>query len=175
MRTSAHFIHVVFALVFISCTNTASTQPTPTSIIATLTPTHDVSADIAAEIRAYQTRWRDANIRHYRYQLTVSCFCPMNAVMPITIEVNNDVVTSITDARGVPVSPDDAGSGFFLKYTTISRIYAELTSSWFSTADKLSVTYDSTYPVPATISADFIAMAVDDELYVGVSGFTPRE
>jgi hypothetical protein len=85
------------------------------------------------------------------------------------------VVTSITDARGVPVSPDDAGSGFFLKYTTISRIYAELTSSWFSTADKLSVTYDSTYPVPATISADFIAMAVDDELYVGVSGFTPRE
>jgi hypothetical protein len=175
MRTSAHFIHIVCALVLISCANTAAVQPTPTIAVATHTPTRAVAADMVAEIRTYQTRWNDANITHYRFQLMVGCFCPMNAVMPITIEVDNDGVTSITDARGVPVAPDDAGSGFFRKYTTIDGIYDALTSAQFRDAETLTVTYDATYPVPATVSADFIEMAVDDEVYVEVSGFTPQE
>jgi hypothetical protein len=37
------------------------------------------------------------------------------------------------------------------------------------------VTYDSTYGFPSEMSADFIEMAVDDELYLSVSGFTPLE
>jgi hypothetical protein len=78
----------------------------------------------------------------------------------------------VVDANGAVVDQDNPGNDFFLQYTTIDRIYAELTSARFGEADKLTVTFDPTYPVPATVSADFIEMAADDELYVGISGFT---
>ncbi|MFM7677431.1 MAG: DUF6174 domain-containing protein, partial [Roseiflexaceae bacterium] len=73
------------------------------------------------------------------------------------------------------VALDDPGAGFFMRYTTIDGIYAELTSERFRDADKLTLTYDPTYGFPSEISADFIEMAADDELYLSVSEFTPSE
>lgn len=173
MRTTAHLISVLLALALIGCTNATSVQPTLTVVAPpTTTPTGDVSPDVAAEITANYTRWKEADIRNYRYSLMVSCFCPMNAMMPITVDVRHGKVVSMVDANGEAVSQDDSGADFFLKYTDIDRIYTELMSTWFRQADKLTITFDPTYPVPATISADFIEMAMDDELYLSISGFT---
>lgn len=171
MRTAAHLISVLLTLVLIGCTTTA--QPTPTVVTPpTTTPTDDASPDVAAELAANYTRWKEAGIRDYRFALMVGCYCPMNAMMPITVEVRDGAVVTLADANGVVVALDDPGAGFFMNYTTIDGIYAELTSARFGEADKLTITFDPSYPVPATISADFIEMAVDDELYLGISGFT---
>ncbi|MBM4412197.1 MAG: hypothetical protein FJ040_01930 [Chloroflexi bacterium] len=173
MRTAAHLISVLLALVLIGCTSTTTAPLTPTVVTPpTPTPPGDTSLDIAAELAANYTRWNEAGIRDYRFALMVGCYCPMYAMMPITVEVRDGAVVTLTDANGVVVALDDPGAGFFMKYTTIDGIYAELTSARFGEADKLTITFDSSYPVPATISADFIEMAVDDELYMGISGFT---
>jgi hypothetical protein len=95
----------------------------------------------------------------------------MTAMMPITVEVRDGTVVSLTDSNGVVVAPNDQGSDFFRQYATIDSIYAELTSVRFNDADKLTITYDPTYGFPSEVSADFIEMAVDDELYLGVTEF----
>lgn len=173
MRPTAKLIPAFLALVLISCTTSSAVQPTPRIMIApTTTPTIDASSDVAADIAANDQRWQAADIRDYRFVLMVGCYCPMNAMMPITVEVRDSAVVTLTDANGVVVALDDAGAGFFMKYTTIDSIYTELTSTRFGEADKLTITFDATYPVPTTVSADFIEMAVDDELYLGISGFT---
>ena len=102
----------------------------------------------------------------------VGCYCPMTAMMPFTVEVRDGNVVSVTDANGVVVATDDPDTGFVLTYATIEGIYAELMSARFSEADKLTISFDPTYSVPATVSADFIELAADDELYLGISGFT---
>lgn len=173
MRTTAKLIPALLALMLISCTTTSAVQPTPTVMIAPTTmPTVEASPAVAADIAANYQRWQEADIRDYRFSLMVGCYCPMSPIMPITVEVRDGKVVSMIDANGVVISTDDPGADFFLKYTNIDRIYTELTSAQFSEADKLTVTFDPTYPVPATVSADFIEMAVDDELYLGISGFT---
>jgi len=174
MRTITHLSHIIlFALLLISCTTTTVVQPTPTVVTSpTATPTNDISPDVAADIAANYTRWKNANIQHYRFQLMVGCFCPMSSIMPITVEVHDGQVTSMTDVNGTLISPKDPSADFFAQYTTITRIYDELTSSRFRDADKIAISYDPTYGFPSEISVDFIKLAVDDELYLNVSTFT---
>jgi hypothetical protein len=64
-------------------------------------------------------------------------------------------------------------SEFVLKYATIDRLFAELGSDAVRQADKLSVTYDSTYGFPSEATIDFIELATDDELYLSVAAFEP--
>jgi len=177
MRTATPITGFVLALMLMSaCARPGTIQPTatptpapPTVVVSTPTP------DVSAELTRNQKKWRATNVRNYRFQLMVGCYCPMTAMMPITVDVRDGTVVAMTDANGVAVSAADPGSEFFLKYTTIDGIYAELTSTRFSDADKLTITYDPTYGFPSAVSADFIEMAVDDELYLGVTGFTPLE
>lgn len=177
MRTIAHFVGTILALVLMSaCARSSVTQPTSTATnipltVAVSTPTPDIGAELARQ----EAIWQRHNIRNYRYQLMVGCFCPMNATMPITVEVRDGAVVSLTDANGAPVALNDPGNGFFMQYTTIPGIYAALATAEFRAADTLTVTYDSTYGFPSEMSADFIEMAVDDELYLSVSAFTPLQ
>lgn len=177
MRTTTAIVGAGLALMLMSaCARPVTVQPTatPTPVPATVvvnTPTPDIGAELARN----QATWQKNNIRSYRYQLTVGCFCMMNATMPITVAVRDGAVVALTDANGVTVALDDPGAGFFMRYTTIDGIYAELASTWFREADKLTITYDPTYGFPSEISADFIEMAADDELYLSVSEFTPSE
>ena len=171
MRTTV--LLTLLALVLISCINSPATPPTPTvMIVPTTTPTVAESSDVTAEIAANYQRWQAADIRDYRFSLMVGCYCPMTAMMPFTVEVRDGNVVSVTDANGVVVATDDPDTGFVLTYATIEGIYAELMSARFSEADKLTISFDPIYSVPATVSADFIELVADDELYLGISGFT---
>ena len=173
MHTPTPIIGFVLALILMSaCARPVTLQPTatptpvpPTVVVNTPTP------DVNAELTRNQKNWQAAGIRTYRFQLMVGCYCPMTAMMPITVDVRDGAVVAMTDANGVVVSLGDPGSDFFMKYTTIDGIYAELMSARFAEADKLTITYDPTYGFPSAVSADFIEMAADDELYLGISGF----
>jgi Family of unknown function (DUF6174) len=125
------------------------------------------------ELSRNQSKWQDANIAHYRFQLGVSCFCPVGGVMPMTVEVQDGEVVSIVDVNGEVFPTTDPMSDFILKYATIDRIFSELDSDSIRKADKLTINYDSTYGFPADVTIDFIELAVDDELYLSVSAFEP--
>jgi hypothetical protein len=127
----------------------------------------------STEFRRNQTKWENANITHYGFQLSVGCFCPVSGLMPMTVEVQDGEVVSISDVNGDDYPTTDPMSEFILKYATIDRLFSELGSASVRGADKLSVTYDSTYGFPTDITIDFIELAVDDELYLSISGFEP--
>lgn len=120
-----------------------------------------------------RSKWQDAGIDHYRYQLGVGCFCPVGDIMPLTVEVKDGEVVSIVDVNGGAFPSSNPMSELILKYATIDRIFSELGSVSVQEADKLTVTYDSAYGFPADVSIDFIELAADDELYLSVSGFEP--
>jgi len=125
------------------------------------------------ELERNQTKWQDANITHYRFELSVGCFCPFRDLMPITVEVQNDEIVSMIDVSGKTLPTTDPMNEFIVKYATIDRLFSELGSDSFQKADKLTVTYDPTYGFPADINIDFIELAMDDELYLSASAFEP--
>jgi len=125
------------------------------------------------ELSLNQKKWKDAKITHYRFELLVGCFCPFRSQMPLTVEIQNGEVVSMTDVNGEAVSKTDPMSEFILQYASIDRLFSELESDSVQEADKLTVTYNSTYGYPAEIAIDFIERAIDDELEITVSAFEP--
>jgi len=115
--------------------------------------------------------WEDANISHYRYVLSVSCFCVFMDEMPVTIEVKDDQVVSITSVKGTLIdSSDTVLYPVVQPYATIDNLFEQLKSAQ-AEAEEVSVVYDTTYGYPSSIAIDQIKQAVDDELYLTVESF----
>jgi len=93
--------------------------------------------------------------------------------MPATVEVQDGEVVSIVGADGESISTTDPLNEYVVRYATIDRLFSELNSDSVQGADKLTVTYDTTYGFPSDISIDYIELAADDELYLTVSAFEP--
>ena len=124
-----------------------------------------------SELSRNKQTWQDANISHYRFELNLSCFCAFRDQMPLTIEVKDGEVVSVKDASGTAVSTDDPNYQYFVELATIDRLFTELESVTGSAdAGEVIVKYDSTLGYPTEASIDYIKEAVDDELYVTVSG-----
>ena len=126
-----------------------------------------------SDLSRNEDKWQDANISHYRFKLGVSCFCPVGGIMPLTVEVNDGKIVSITDVNGDPFSESDPFSEFVLRYATIDRLFAELRSNDVKDADEVTITYDETYGFPVDVTIDFIELAMDDELYLSIQSFEP--
>ena len=125
------------------------------------------------ELDRNQSKWQDANITHYRFELTVGCFCPFRSQMPVTVEVQNGEIVSMIDVNGETLTTTDPMNEFIVKYATMDRLFSELESDSVRKADKITVTYDSTYGFPSDINIDFIELAMDDELHLSASAFEP--
>jgi len=124
-----------------------------------------------SEFNRNQQKWTDANIQHYRFQLSVGCFCPYSELMPLSVEVLNGKVVSIATKDGSVVAHDDQNYDSFARYATIESLFTELKADLNGNADQVTVTYDPTYGFPATMNIDFIKNAADDELYLSATGF----
>ena len=125
------------------------------------------------ELDRNQSKWQDANITHYRFDLSVGCFCLFRSQMPMTVEVQNGEIVSMIDINGEAFPMDDPMSEFVLKYATIDRLFSELGSDPVQEADSLTMSFDSTYGFPVEVAIDYIELAADDELYLSVSAFEP--
>ena len=128
-----------------------------------------------SELSRNQSKWQDADIAHYRFQLGVGCFCPVGGIMPLTVEVMDGEIVSIVDFNGNDYPSTDPMSELILKYATIDRLFSELGSEPVQEADSLTVNYDPTYGFPVEVAIDYIELAADDELYLSVSGFEPLQ
>jgi hypothetical protein len=131
------------------------------------------SAETGTELSRNQQKCQDANVNHYSMQLSVTCFCPVAGVMPMTVEIQDGEVVSLVDVNGDAISVTDPLNDLIQKYVTIDRIFAELASASVQEAERLEVAYDPTYGFPTEVTIDFVEQVADDELYLSVTGFEP--
>ena len=121
------------------------------------------------EIERNKEKWQDATITHYRYNLTLGCFCVFSQDMPLVIEVIDGKVVSMEYQSGNPIDPPNRE--LFERYATIDRIFSELEADLAGAADAVTVTYDPSYGFPTEATIDMVKEAIDDELYLTISDF----
>lgn len=121
------------------------------------------------EIERNQEKWQEASIPHYRYHLSITCFCVFTQDMPLMIEVENNEVVSMEYQSGNEI--DASSRELFEKYATIDRLFTELEADSNGAADEVTVKYDPTYGFPTEVTIDFVKEATDDELYLTLSNF----
>jgi hypothetical protein len=122
-----------------------------------------------SEIEQNKEKWEQANISHYRYHVSITCFCIFSQDMPLIIEVEDGEVVSMEFQSGNEI--DATNREFFEKYATVDRLFAELEAGSNGAADEVTVKYDPTYGFPTESTLDFIKEAADDELYLTISNF----
>jgi len=127
------------------------------------------------EFTQNRDKWKIAEVSHYRYDLFLGCFCAFRNEMPLTVEVKEGEVISITRADGTPVTAADSNLEIYHPYLTMDRLFSQLETDLAGGADEVTVTYDSTYGFPNEIAIDQIKAAVDDELSIQISNFTVLE
>ncbi len=130
-----------------------------------------------SEVQRNQQKWQDAKITHYRYNLSVGCFCVFNENMPLVVEVKDGNIVSMKYQNGKDV--EESNRELFERYATIDKIFAAIEKDFQNTADtndpqprkadKVVVKYDVTYGFPTMVNIDFIKQAIDDELALTLS------
>ena len=128
------------------------------------------SLGTSSEFTKNRQLWQDAGITHYRFSLSILCFCIFSEQMPITIEVQNNEVVSMTYPDGTLVTPDDPNYTTFANHAVIDNLFSELEAG-LQDADEVTVTYDAAYGFPNSIHFDYVREIADDELGLSVSGF----
>lgn len=115
-------------------------------------------------------KWEGQNIDHYRFTVAVSCFCPF-ANVKVTYEVLNGQVVN-QSVQTTPDNPVDEAlvSDFYQSYNTIEKVFGYVENA-IEEADETTIEYDPTYGFPATVSVDWIELAIDDEMYLTLSNF----
>lgn len=118
-----------------------------------------------------QKKWQEADIAHYRFELSIVCFCTFRNRMPLQIEVLNGQIAAMTDHTGTAITAADADYAYFSRYATMERLFAELQTSVNGKADRVTAAYHPDYGFPTRITIDRIKGAADDELGLVVSAF----
>ena len=118
-----------------------------------------------------RAKWNAANITHYQFNLSISCFCPYSEDMPLAIEVDNGKVVSMTKPDGSSLDSDSPLYSDAESYNTIDQAFSSLELLLNGDADKVEVTYDPAYGFPTSIDVDMILNAVDDEFSIYISDF----
>ena len=129
------------------------------------------SAAAPTEFEKNRQTWQDSGIAYYRFSLNIGCFCAFRNQMPISVEVQNGDIISMTYPDGTLVAETDPNFEFFSKHATIDRLFAELEAGLAGDAEEVTVTYDSVHGFPSDIYFDYIQAAADDELSLTVSNF----
>ena len=124
----------------------------------------------ASEMQTNREKWNAAKVTHYTFELMISCFCPFSEIMPITVEVQDGKIVSMTDVNGKAVEGEFAQ--YIEEAASIEKLFA-LAEKNASEAEEIKVTYDAQYGFPTAINIDFIKMAVDDEISYYVNNFKP--
>lgn len=115
-----------------------------------------VGDEIAAALPDLQGRWAGAGIDDYRFVVEPLCFCGLS---PITVTVTDGVGSfDGADADFLPTSVDEA----------FAAVADEVASS-----DLVVAAFDAGLGYPARIVADRLRNAIDDELTLTITGFTP--
>ena len=115
--------------------------------------------------------WAGQNIDSYRFDLEIGCFCLREMTRPVTIEVVDGNVASITYLDdGTAADPQ-----VFTRFATIDQLFERLAEKKAENPVKFDVTYDETNGIPLTATIDVSEMIADEELWLTVSNFESLE
>jgi len=124
-----------------------------------------------SELSRNQQKWQDANITHYRFELSIGCFCAFRDQMPLTVEVRDEQIVHMATVDGTLVLDTDQNYEFYAPHATIDLLFAEIEAAVKEGADSVTVTYDPTYGFPTEIAIDYSQEIADEEMYYSISGF----
>jgi hypothetical protein len=125
----------------------------------------------SGENQGPQALWESQALDSYRYTLQVGCFCLVEMTKPVTIEVVDGEVASITYVEdGSAADPQ-----LFAPYDSIDKIFSTINEAEAQDPATLDVTYDETYGVPLSVNIDISEMIADEELYLTISDFEALE
>jgi hypothetical protein len=124
-----------------------------------------------SELSRNQQKWQDANITHYRFELSIGCFCVFRDQMPLTVEVLDGQIVHMAAVDGTLVLDTDQNYEFYAPHATIDLLFAEIDAAVKDGADSVTVTYDATYGFPTEIAIDQSQEIADEEMYYSISGF----
>jgi hypothetical protein len=128
-----------------------------------------------SDLSRNQSKWQDANLTHYRMQLSISCFCAFRDQMPLTVEVRDGQIVSMVAADGNEVLDTDPNYAFFAPHATIDLLFGDIEQAVKDGAEVVTVTYDDTYGFPAEIAIDISQQMADEEMYYSVTSFEPLQ
>jgi len=149
-------IFVLFVLTACSGTPTATPTPAPT----------------ASPLTENRQKWEAQNVSHYRYQISLICFCAFSDKMPLTIEVKDGQTVSILDNQGQQVTES---LELFERYDSIEDIFSTVEAALNGEADQVKAEYNPEYGYPQSVDIDYVEEAIDDELTFVVDEFDVLE
>lgn len=162
-----------------AATTTEQTKPTvitlpPTTEDTIILPTITIGPPIGEhsitpeDLKAARKTWRSMGYDSYAITVRRSCFCVPSYLGPFEIVVRNGEVVSVTSlADG---GRDDAPAN--AEELTVPGLFDIIEKGFDS--DQMVVVFDKRTGVPQSISIDYIFGAVDDEMSITVSSFTPH-
>jgi hypothetical protein len=123
------------------------------------------------DLSANQQKWETSGVKHYRYDLHIGCFCAFRDKMPLSIEVKDGAIVSMSYADGTAVTADDPEWELFSRFATFDNLFTDLQSGPGSKAEEVTMKFDPDYGFPSEVVIDQIKAATDDEYYLTVSNF----
>jgi hypothetical protein len=117
------------------------------------------------ELEEARRRWVRAEVAHYRFTLTLGCFCLESG--PYLIEVQSGEIVAF-EPLGEHEIPGDSLDRARL---TIDDLFGFISEAFADDADEITVEYDPALGYPTSISIDYVREAVDEEIGYTVSDF----
>lgn len=151
MSTIKHFTLILTLAILTACSTAPIATPTPLS-----------------PLESNHQKWEAQSINHYRFNVSLICFCAFRDKMPLSIEVKDGQVVSMLDNQGQPITQFVEE---FEKYNTIEKLFNIVEQTSNGGADKVTIEYNAEHGYPQSIDIDYIEEAIDDELLLEVSEF----
>ena len=115
-------------------------------------------------LRSARAKWASQAPAAYSYIVSRGCFCPVEAIGPVTVLVRNGVVESLKYTQ--------TGADVPLQYRnwfpTVEGLFAQIDSARANRVARLDVTYDPTLGYPTRIDVD-VNLNIADEEYTYVA------
>jgi len=126
----------------------------PITAPPTTTPPTQADTDLARLADA-RTRWEDADIAHYRFVVEENCFCPQ---LQASVEVLDGEVVAVT-----PIGETDGQLAFDVLGRSIEGWFDQAEQWIEGEHDAWSVSFDTQFGYPTSMSIDPDLAAVDEE------------
>ncbi len=131
----------------------------------------DALGKAQAELDKHRAVWMSNRANSYSYVLTPICFCPVDFVVPVTIRVKNEAVTSVTFVE-TGKAPEHDGFG---RYVTIDELFDIIQEAIDGKASEINATYDPEVGYPTEAGIDYDARMADEEYMFIATDYTPED
>ena len=109
--------------------------------------------------------WQSRAVTQYGYRLQITCFCSMDIVQPVFVEVDDNAITGVQLVE----TGEELTQSQFKFFYTIEGLFGAVQNAIDEGADSLATIYDAQLGYPTSILIDFSRGLADDELGLDAS------